>query len=50
MIDNDENPLQPVSLVEACPIGLISTEDEDGNDSKIIACPKKETGLTNFTF
>ena|SRR5918992_3890042 len=47
---DDGDPLQPLSLIEASPIGVLLTEDEDGNDSKIIASPKTETGLSNSIF
>jgi inorganic pyrophosphatase len=50
VIDDDECSIQPLSLLEANPIGVLLTEDEDGNDSKIIAIPTTETDLTNSTF
>lgn len=35
----DTDPLQPLSLINCTPIGVILTEDQDGVDSKIIATP-----------
>jgi inorganic pyrophosphatase len=35
----DIDPLQPLSLINCTPIGVILTEDQDGVDSKIIATP-----------
>ena len=35
----DIDPLQPLSLINCTPNGVILTEDQDGVDSKIIATP-----------
>ena len=32
--------LVPFSLISCCPIGVILTEDQDGNDLKIVAVPQ----------
>jgi inorganic pyrophosphatase len=32
--------LSPLSIVSCSPIGVIITEDQDGNDAKIIAVPQ----------
>ena len=42
----DIDPLQPLSLINCTPIGVILTEDQDGVDSKIIATPIPK--ITNY--
>ena len=39
--------LQPKSVVNCVPIGVILTEDQDGMDSKIIARPSSKTDKSN---
>ena len=34
-----ETPLAPLSLIKVIPIGVLQTEDEEGQDSKIVAVP-----------
>ena len=34
-----ETPLAPLSLIKVIPVGLLHTEDEEGQDSKIVAIP-----------
>jgi inorganic pyrophosphatase len=34
-----ETPLAPLSLVKVIPVGVLQTEDEEGQDSKIVAIP-----------
>jgi inorganic pyrophosphatase len=42
----DIDPLQPLSLINCTPIGVILTEDQNGVDSKIIATPIPK--ITNY--
>jgi inorganic pyrophosphatase len=49
-----DDPLVPMSLIQAHPIGILLTEDQDGEDSKIIAAPVKKvddtySALTDLT-
>lgn len=34
-----ETPLAPLSLIKVIPVGVLQTEDEEGQDSKIVAIP-----------
>ena len=34
-----ETPFAPLSLINAIPVGVLQTEDEEGHDSKIVAVP-----------
>ena len=34
-----ETPLAPLSLIKVIPVGVLRTEDEEGQDSKIVAIP-----------
>ena len=34
-----ETPLVPLSLIKVIPVGVLQTEDEEGQDSKIVAIP-----------
>ena len=34
-----ETPLAPLSLIKEIPVGILQTEDEEGQDSKIVAIP-----------
>jgi len=34
-----ETPLAPLSLIKVMPVGVLQTEDEEGQDSKIVAIP-----------
>ena len=34
-----DDPLLPMSIIQAHPIGVLLTEDQDGQDSKIVAVP-----------
>ena len=43
------DPPHPMSLIEAIPIGVLLTEDEDGDDSKIIAILRIQTDLGKDT-
>ncbi len=42
-------PLEPMSLVRAYPIGVISMIDNGRNDEKIIAIPFKDPNYNNYT-
>jgi inorganic pyrophosphatase len=49
-----DDPLLPMSIIQAHPLGILLTEDQDGQDSKIIAAPAKKvddtySGLTDLT-
>jgi inorganic pyrophosphatase len=52
-----DDPLVPISVIQAHPIGILLTEDQDGEDSKIIAAPFEKvddiysafTDLTSIT-
>jgi inorganic pyrophosphatase len=49
-----DDPLVPMSLIQARPIGILLTEDQDGEDSKIIAAPVEKiddtySALTDLT-
>jgi inorganic pyrophosphatase len=41
-----DDPLLPMSVIEANPIGILLTEDQDGKDSKIIAKPVEKVDAT----
>ena len=41
-----DDPLLPMSVMEANPIGILLTEDQDGKDSKIIAKPVEKVDAT----
>jgi inorganic pyrophosphatase len=45
-----DDPLVPMSLIQAHPIGILLTEDQDGEDSKIIAAPIKKIDDTYSAF
>jgi inorganic pyrophosphatase len=52
LLGND--PLLPMSIIQAHPLGILLTEDQDGHDSKIIAAPAKKvddaySALTDLT-
>ncbi|HJR85426.1 MAG TPA: inorganic diphosphatase [Nitrososphaeraceae archaeon] len=34
-----ETPLAPLSMIKVIPVGVLHTEDEEGQDSKIVAIP-----------
>jgi inorganic pyrophosphatase len=34
-----ETPLAPLSLIKVIPVGVLKTEDEEGQDAKIVAIP-----------
>ena len=44
-------PLVPMSMIRANPVGVLLTEDQDGQDSKIIAVPieKVDPSFSNVT-
>ena len=44
-------PLVPMSVIRANPVGMLLTEDQDGQDSKIIAVPieKVDPSFSNVT-
>jgi inorganic pyrophosphatase len=44
-------PLVPMSMIRANPVGMLLTEDQDGQDSKIIAVPieKIDPSFSNVT-
>ena len=46
-----DDPFVPMSIIRAHPIGVLLTEDEKGQDSKIIAVPiaKIDQNFANFT-
>jgi inorganic pyrophosphatase len=37
-----ESPLIPLSMLKVVPVGLLFTEDEEGNDAKIICVPSSK--------
>jgi inorganic pyrophosphatase len=41
-----DDPLLPMSVIAANPIGILLTEDQDGEDSKIIAKPVEKVDVT----
>ena len=43
-----EDSLFPFSVVRATPLGVLLTEDEEGNDSKIIAVPSPKVDPANL--
>jgi inorganic pyrophosphatase len=45
-----DNPLVPISVIQAHPIGILLTEDQDGEDSKIIAAPIEKIDDTYSAF
>jgi inorganic pyrophosphatase len=45
-----DDPLVPMSLIQARPIGILLTEDQDGEDSKIIAAPVEKVDDTYCAF
>jgi inorganic pyrophosphatase len=45
-----DDPLVPMSLIQAHPIGILLTEDQDGEDSKIIAAPVEKVDDTYSAF
>jgi inorganic pyrophosphatase len=49
-----DDPLLPMSIILAHPLGILLTEDQDGQDSKIVAAPAKKvddtySALTDLT-
>ena len=49
-----DDPLLPMSIIQAHPLGILLTEDQDGQDSKIVAAPAKKvddtySALTDLT-
>jgi inorganic pyrophosphatase len=45
-----DDPLVPMSVIQAYPIGILLTEDQDGEDSKIIAAPIEKIDDTYSAF
>jgi inorganic pyrophosphatase len=45
-----DDPLVPMSVIQASPIGILLTEDQDGEDSKIIAAPVEKVDDTYSAF
>jgi inorganic pyrophosphatase len=41
-----DDPLLPMSIIQAHPIGVLLTEDQDGLDSKIVAAPAEKADYT----
>ena len=37
-----DSPLVPLSMLKVVPVGLLFTEDEEGNDAKIICVPSSK--------
>ena len=44
-----ETPLAPLSLIKVIPVGVLQTEDEEGQDSKIVAIPTSKIDPTFST-
>jgi inorganic pyrophosphatase len=45
-----DDPLVPISIIQAHPMGILLTEDQDGKDSKIIAAPFEKVDDTYSAF